>query len=401
MGAAHRGYQRHYEPRSGASSYVASLYSADASRSTRLRVMAAGNWLNLIGSGFIGVVCLIGWVFVADNVTPPGWGPQQGLWAIVIMIVGVTTRGSLVVAAQAAMAARRFKLRDELLIGQTVVAIAFAWPLVEIMHSAWALPISYLAASIPFAIYGWLRLTSVAPAVLVTDDDHLVTRIDYGRIARQFAFRRTGSTLALAILLQADRWVLAGVATAAILGIYEVSWRLASIPRVVITSLSTYLIPHGVSLGPDESKVSRVVIRATLVATALGVVLCAIVFLGVHTLGLAPRSTPAWILLLLLASLTFNGLASPTSNIGVGRGQPGIDLRYLIPAVVGAVTVWGIGVAMDDYRVVIIGSTVPLIISCAVYILVGPRVANRYKSPPTVPQEQKSETSIAHRNRRI
>ena len=254
--------------------------------------------------------------------------------------------------------------------------------------SAWALPISYLAASIPFAVYGWVRLTSATCDAFNIGDGSSDTRIDYGRIARQFAFRRTGSTVALAIVLQADRWVLAGVATAAILGTYEVAWRFASIPRVVITSLTTYLIPHGVSLGRDESNVKRVVIRATIVAAALGVVLCTVVFLAVYIFGVAPRDAPAWILVLLLASLTSSGVASPTTNIGIGRGQPGIDLRYLVPAVVGAATVWLIGALLDDYRVVVIGSTVPLIVSCAIYIVVGPRIAKRYKGPPILPEER-------------
>jgi O-antigen/teichoic acid export membrane protein len=370
----------------GASSYAAALYDPRAGREARVRVMLTGNQLNLLGSALIGAVCVAGWFVIGDRIAPAGWTTSQGLWAIFVMIVGCTLRGSTVVAAQAAMAAHDFRLRDELLVGQTAVAVTAVWILAERIHSAWVFPISYGLVSLPFAIYGWVRLTSSrrsqAPGAAKTGGG-AQDAIDYRRIARQFAARRTASTLALAILTQADRWVLAGVASAAVLGTYEVCWRLASIPRVAITSLTTYLIPHGAALGrDDERQAVRVVVRGTLAGAAFGTTMSILVFLGAYSLGLAPRHTPAWLLLLLLTSLTLNGLTSPTSNIAVGRGQPGIDLRYLVPALLGSIIVWVAGSAAGDYHVVVLGSTLPMIASCLAFITFGPRlVARRFDRP--------------------
>ena len=115
----------------GASSYVASVYSASASRSNRVRVMAAGNWLNVPAAAYS--LGLPDRLAVCRRQRRPAWvGFGAGIMGDRSHDRRCSARGSLVVAAQAAMAARRFRLRDQLLIGQTAVAIAIVWPLVEV-----------------------------------------------------------------------------------------------------------------------------------------------------------------------------------------------------------------------------------------------------------------------------
>lgn len=335
--------------------------------------------LTTAGSVLVSIIAALAWL-----TTPVSRGlPLAGFpGALLLLTVGISTaaRGVLVVQLSLLLAQGRFVRRGQLLFLQAIAQSAIVILLLQYWRSPFVLSVSGVASSAVAIWIGW------------PTSRRLIIK---GRLGRRgevslklYAWSRSSVSLLSLGLTQLDRWALALIATPGFLATYDVTARLASIPRFGALAVSSMLVVEGAQASSNRLDLKRRLNKAnrilgTLVATGSAGVLAL-------SLLLAKSSAVSLASPVLLGGMLIwygvNAMTAPVTLMAVGARLPHLELYYLVPCFLLTLGAWGIGIAMHRPLVAVVMGGVVLALSSIVFLATaGSRLLNSVERSSTSP----------------
>jgi O-antigen/teichoic acid export membrane protein len=309
-----------------------------------LRTIAVGCLLSASGSLAIGVLAMAAWTPFRSAAGITAWSQMEGIVAIAAVTLASSLRSMSLVLAGAAVALRRYRLNSAIVVGQSVVVVLTIAIIFIVAPSPWALPIGWTIGPALVIVLGLRTIAVEMRKDPPKDAAEPASESMERKQLREFASLRTLATILSAILLQADRWVLGAIGGPAFLAVYELVWRLASGPRLIAQSINVPILPEVSNAGPSAR--SATIMRSGLSLTVKLILPLAALGLLVAIIGIIVTETSLIFVAVAVAiffALASNAVTSPVTNAGIGVGRPGIDLRYLGPAVGMSILAWAIG----------------------------------------------------------
>lgn len=336
---------------------------------------AAGLWrsmlLSVVGSSVVCIVAILAWMGLASSSFQGTVGLVEGSAAILCMTSAAAIRSILMVLAQAALLEGWIGVRNLATAGHAAAAvtITFIWLFVD--ASFWALPMGWLVSGVvmvPGCVI-WF-------AIRARSHPHVV-RGHQALRWRQFAGLRTLNTVVASAVLQGDRWIIALIGGPAWLALYEVAWRFAALPRILVQALS---LQTGAEVAPmtrdDAADLMHIVKRSTVVVIVAGTAAAGVSATAYWVFtDIAGQPADPWLFTMMVIAFTALAATSPLSYAGTAAGRPGIDLPYALAALSGLIAFAIPALLSGDTWLFVVGYLGSLIISVPIFFAYAPRVA--------------------------
>lgn len=270
-----------------------------------------------------------------------GLGPDPTTLLLLTGAAAAARSAVLVVMARLQIALR-FRLRAVVAVVHAAGQVLGCWLALASGAGPWSLGVGVLGGSLAAVLTAHVGL-ALSPERVPPAAAHVAL----GR----FAGYRTASTLLAVTGSQADRWVLALVASPAFLADYDLALRFAQLPLGVAAALVAGLTSEAASTRGDEAR-RRLVRVATRRVAALLLVLSAgdvLLLAGLGLVGAVPLDARvAGLVALALVWSGANGLTAPTIFASIGTGHPQRELYYAAPALTCTLAGWAAAVALDQ-----------------------------------------------------
>jgi nucleotide-binding universal stress UspA family protein len=307
------------------------LTSAKFGSVSTIRLLFHASALSALGALLVGAVSALLWIPYSQTEAANAFHMNEGMAAIALSTFAAVCRSALAVLAQAALHLEQPRIRNFLTAGQAFLCFGIAFSMLLLSPSAWALPVGWSISSGLVLVIGlvWMaRRALFSDAALLENKAHTSTFT--------FVWARTAASVLGSAVLQGDRWIVGAIGGAEFLAAYEVAWRIAALPRLLVQNLAVSISSDAARIFwatprkikgalSDSMTVSVVVAAASALAIGAGY------FFAVDMLGVAQVPT---IFLLLLTSFTLVGLTAPLSFVAVAIGLPALDIPYLLLTVV-------------------------------------------------------------------
>jgi hypothetical protein len=339
----------------------------------RGKLMMKACALSASGALTIGAVACVVWIPYRHTELGQSMSATTAIAAILTMSVASAIRSVLVVVAQAALIASKLALRNVATAGHAFVAAATTAVFLFATRSFWALPLGWLVSGVLVMCvvlpWGWRTRTSETAEATVTQP------FKWG----QYAGLRTASTITSSVLLNSDRWIIGALGGPALLAAYEVAWRFAALPRILVANLILRVSADVASLGRSDEQQLRSLLRgSTLIAVVAGSLSCAPVAAAYWAFLSFTGSEPQWPLFLaLLVALTFSALTAPLSYSGAAVGNAWIDMPYALGALAASTAAAVVAALFERPEIFIAGYLAATVISVFCYFLYAPALVRR------------------------
>jgi O-antigen/teichoic acid export membrane protein len=328
---------------------TAYLQSLGFGRRPTMRQYSRGLALTTGGAAIVTALALMAGPLVTDTSAAAALEPHfVGL--VLTCGLAASARNAVQLVMARLQVSLRFRLRAWVAGIHAVTQVVACWVALAVGAGLWSLGAGVLAGSVVALLVAHGRLI-VHPESVPSNDAHT----PIGR----FATYRTTATLVAVISSQADRWVLALVATPAFLADYDLALRFAQLPVGVASALLIGVISETAAVKGNEAR-RRLVRRTTRQAGLLVVPLVVgdvLVFLTLGAAGLVPLSSQL-LLVFFLASVWFgvNALAAPTGFASIGVAHPERELYYSVPALACTLSGWAVALALHEPWLVVIST---------------------------------------------
>ncbi|QKE85503.1 oligosaccharide flippase family protein [Arthrobacter sp. NEB 688] len=295
--------------------------------------LATGGALSVTG------LALLAAPWVSTTAAGEGLGPHPTLILLLTGLAAATRSAVLVVMARLQISLR-FRLRACVAAVHAVAQVVGCWVSLAQGLGVWSLAVGILAGSLLALLAAHVGL-ALTPERVPPADGHIAL----GR----FAGYRTASTLLAVTGSQADRWVLALVASPAFLADYDLALRFAQLPLGVAAALFAGLTSEAASTRGEDARRRLVRVATRRVGVVLAVLTLGDVLLvvGLALAGALPLdATTVGLLALAIVWSGANGLTAPTTFASIGTGHPQRELYYAAPALACTLLGWGVAVGL-------------------------------------------------------
>lgn len=339
----------------------------------RRRLLIKASALSASGALAIGTVACIIWIPYRHTELGQSMSATTAIAAILTMSVASAFRSVLVVVGQAALIANKLALRNVATAGHAFVAAAATAVFLFTTHSFWALPLGWLVSGVLVMCvalpWGWRARASELAKATVTQPFK----------SRQYAGLRTLSTITSGVLLNADRWIIGALGGPTLLAAYEVAWRFAALPRILVANLMIRVSADVASLGrSDGPQLSALLRGSTLIAVAAGSLSCAPVAAAYWAFVSFLGAEPKWpMFLAMLVAFTFSALTAPLSYSGAAVGNAWIDMPYALGALATSGAAAVVAAVYERPAIFIAGYLGATVISVLCYFLYAPHLVRR------------------------
>lgn len=329
--------------------------------------------LSVAGSAIVGGVALLAWLPVAHAQFARTISFDAGAWAIVAMSAAAAVRSVLLVVAQSSLIEGWLALRNVATAGHAALAtlVTLVWLWVDVSY--WALPMGWLVSGLlltPACLAWFVRRSRTTVHVI-----RGTNRLSWAA----YAGLRTLNTVAASLVLQADRWIVASLGGPAWLALYEVAWRFATLPRMLIQALAAHISADVAPMVRGQAgDLMNTVRRSTVVLAIVGIISAPVVgfayfaFTMISGHGYDLRVFIPMVLAFIALALT-----SPLSIAGMSVGRPAIDLPYALVALGGTGVAALLGFASGNVWVFTVGYVLALMVSVPVFFAYAPSSARK------------------------
>lgn len=323
-----------------------------------------------VGSLAIGVIGTVVWSIAANGFDINGWNALAGALAILATTFAVALRSFTSVLSSVALAYDRKTMRNAILILQPALQLAFVSGAAVVTQSAACLPIGIFASSILTLTFGISMLLFHTPFARVPIDRSTLSPIT--ALSHRYMTGRLGVVTLSLLLTQADRWALASVASASQLGYYELAWRCATIPKMVLLAATQVLIPdsaiigaqHNSNLQSHEKRVRRYAIEILIASSPLAIAAAAFVAMTTQV------DTITFVLFfaILLLGHTVHAITAIGSSLCSAIGKPSAEIGYLMVSVITAAFFATISIYRHNTLLLVAGFSVALSIGSTYFL---------------------------------
>lgn len=289
---------------------------------------------------------------------------------ILILMVGIgTTLRSLgLISAAAALGRNEFGARSSILLGGAVIQAVVTLALLATGVGFMSLGIGVVAGGTVQAVLGSLLERADAASIATQPVWPLV---------RRFATSRGAAVLFGVAITQLDRWSLGLFASAAVLTVYDIAIRFATMPKIALLAFGGGLVTE--ASGTPATGHVRVVFSTytriySVLAGACVVPAAAIaIWIGENRTGLPLRFLIILVAMTVLAHAV-NAATIPASFIGMGLGRPALELVYLGPLVVLCMAGYWLGNVTGLPLLQVALWATAMIVCSVIFIVVFPRL---------------------------
>lgn len=339
----------------------------------RGRLLVKASTLSASGALIIGAFACIVWIPYSHTEFGQSVPAGTAYGAILTMSAASAIRSVLVVVAQAALISSKLALRNVATAGYAFTAAATTAAFLFTTHSFWALPLGWLVAGVlvSFVVVPWFwraRASELAE-----------TTVTQPFKWRRYASLRTLSTITSSVLLNADRWIVGALGGSALLAAYEIAWRFAALPRILVANLLLRVSADVAALGrSDQQRLHALLRGSTLIAIVAGSLSCAPVAGAYWAFLSFIGEEPIWpIFLAMLGAFTFSALTAPLSYSGAAVGNPWIDMPYVLGALATSSVAAVVAALYEHPAIFIFGYLAATVVSVICFFLYAPALVRR------------------------
>ncbi|WP_181574263.1 oligosaccharide flippase family protein [Microbacterium sp. SMR1] len=344
------------------------LISARFYSDRRALALARSAALSGGGSLLVGLLGILAWLLYQGTDLGTAIGFWDGAAAIITMAAAAAVRSTLMVISQIGLLSDTLLLRNLTTAGHALVAASLTFILLFTTNSFWALPLGWLISGLILLVpcYIWALRAGETTALI-----EVAPRSSWIR----FAGVRTVSTILGTCLLQADRWVIGALGGPALLAIYEVAWRFATLPRFLLQNLAARIGSDAASMRFDQMASLRSLLRrSTAILAVLAIPAMAGCLTGYVLFMWLTGGEPDFALAIAMTiAFTLVGLTAPTSFAGASLGVAGIDLPYIGFSIIVATVGLLMSLGASSPLPFIFGYIAAFIASVPVFFLYAPR----------------------------
>jgi O-antigen/teichoic acid export membrane protein len=303
------------------------------------------------GAAVVTLLALVAGQLITDTGAAAALRPQY-VGLVLLCGLAAGARNAVLLVMARLQVSLRFRLRSWVAAIHAAMQVLACWVALAIGAGLWALGGGVLAGSLVALGVAQVALL-VHPEPLPRNDAHF----PLGR----FATYRTTATVVAMISSQADRWVLALVATPSFLANYDLALRFAQLPVGVASALLIGVISETAALQGNDARrqlLRRTTRQAGLLIMPL-VIADAVVVTALGLAGLVPVSAEL-LVVFLLASVWFgvSALAAPTGFASIGVAHPERELYYSVPALACTAAGWAVALALQEPWLVVLSTFV-------------------------------------------
>lgn len=328
--------------------------------------------LMTMGPPFIlGIIACAFWVPYSSMVTGMSVPNRDAFKLLLLVSVGGALRSCAQLYASVSLGRCHFRFRGGVMLlgsisyaGVTILALSGGW-------HWYALPLGMIVG-------GSIQSCLGIPVERV---DSVAYQGTAGNELRQLvkSFARSKGLISIAgvVTSQLDRWALALLAPAAVLSIYDIVVRIASVPKFAMTMVSTGLIREVSEDAETGHEVREILNRANRVFVAIGLsswvvcaVMSAVVIAHSGTGSVALHAAGVLIPLGYCATV----FALPLTMVSTGLGQPWLEVRYMVPQAIMSGISYLIAIALQSFGTFVLGIFGSLLMTSVIYIAVGPKM---------------------------
>lgn len=340
----------------GGSAYV----SATAARGQLTRkLFAAATLLSCSGGAIVGIAAIAVWPQYqkAHDLALPG---ISGMSYFGLILSAATLRSITTIYTALLMGRNQNAQRAKFLLLQAMLQTCAIISFLLIDLGLWALPLSSILASIPFATLPLKKSLFEKPQGYVSDTPSI-------KLANFAKWKIIASVLSLTVT-QMDRWIVGSVVTATKLAQYDLASRFAGLPRLIVIGVAGVLVSEASTLRHSPRKLqdlyrrSLVIMAAILFASSLGT----IAVVALYSKGIP--NWPSGLFTLLLVAFGAHALTAPGTMIMGGIGRPSYDLIQILPTVTISTALWATAHATANDTLAMIASAVGLLAWCPLFI---------------------------------
>lgn len=339
----------------------------------RRRLLLKSSALSASGALAIGAIACIVWIPYSHTDFGRSIPMTTAIAAIFMMSIASAIRSVLVVVAQSALIANRLAIRNVATAGHAFAAAAATAAFLFTTHSFWALPLGWLVSGVLVLCivlpWGWRARISESAKATVTQPFKW----------RQYAGLRTMSTITSSVLLNADRWIIGALGGPALLAAYEIAWRFAALPRILVANLMIRVSADVASLGRSDQQQLRTLLRgSTLIAVAAGSLSTAPVAAAYWAFISFIGAEPRWpMFLAMLVVFTFSAVTAPLSFSGAAVGNAWIDMPYALGALTASGVAAIVAAIYERPTIFIAGYLIATVVSVLCYFLYAPPLVRK------------------------
>lgn len=335
------------------------------------KLIFRGAALSSLGALVIGAVGAALWVPYSTTDAGAAFGLEEGLAAIALTTLAACIRGILIVVAQAALHERLLAIRNFATAGHAFACLVVAVPAIYFWRTAWALPVGWSLSGLVVLIVClvWAKTVGMFKARQLRPK-----RVAPGSTST-FVWSRSAATVLNACMLQGDRWLIGALGGPELLAAYEVTWRIASLPRFLLANLAVVVGSQASALAHDDPPGVWSNLRQSTallaVIGAAGLVGVGVLYLPVLQIIGQPPLLAFFISMLVAFSVV--GLASPLSLTSIAVGLPALDLRYLLAACAAAAGFAALASWANDISFYVYGANATLALGVGWFFFYGSR----------------------------
>jgi O-antigen/teichoic acid export membrane protein len=360
----------------GGTTYV----NAVLPRSRRpLKVITQGLVASTAGTLFIGAISSAAWFALATHRPIAGWSMAAGFLAVLATTLASVARSATVLFGNVALVFDKTRLRTLVLGGEALLNAALSLVLFVVTRSAWSLPVAAIVGTTIPLLAGWRGAHS---AIRGSQQSDLEAVHDEEAVLRRFLVTKTVAPILTMTLTQADRWVVGIVGGASALALYEVAWRLAIMPKVILTSVSQILISDTAKLSTTDEASFALFSRRSFNASNATLLLATLVSISaaaaVTIWPLHMTSSLIWpIYAALLVGHVLHATTAPGVMILNGLGFPNRELPSLFVATSTTLVGWTFAVLLNSSTLAYASLTVGLVAGTVCFWATRPWVVLR------------------------
>ncbi|OII38157.1 hypothetical protein BIU98_14885 [Curtobacterium sp. MMLR14_010] len=249
------------------------------------------------------------------------------LLLITLVGVGTTLRSLGLISAAVALGRNDFRKRSAILLAGALTQAAVT---VAMLASG----VGILSLGFGVVTGGLVQLAF--GIILERPDRESASTEPVWPLVRRFASSRGAAVLFGVAITQLDRWSLGLFASAAVVTVYDIAIRFATMPKIALLAFGGGLVTEASGEPPAHHLLKVFRTYTKMYAVLAGVAILPVVFVAV-LIGTTRTNLPL-LVILPIAVLTamahaVNATTIPASFLGMGLGRPGLELLYLTPLV--------------------------------------------------------------------
>lgn len=292
------------------------------------------------------------------------------MWLIAAVSAGTTMRSVGVLYASISLGRENFGKRTAILLAGAVTQAVATVVSLAMGAGYWSLGIGVVSGG---AIQFLVGILCERKGDTVSSGDG----IDLGALLKRFVTVKGLATALGIIATQLDRWALGLVADPSLLATYDISTRLATIPKIALIALAAGLISEG-------ARTARLSEALRMLSSSQRMV--ALLYIAAASV----TGTVAWLMLqgrepdlLVIGTIVVVSIAQGANVVTIsatllltGSGHPEFELRYLAPLAIACILAYGAAIFTGEPLILIGGWASAMTATSVGFIIRAPSYMN-------------------------